>query len=71
MTDHKPPVRVYARHVIQAGYCLSGAKKWAVQLGIDWRRFVREGASVEEIMREDNVFTRTLVKTAEREHNNG
>lgn len=43
--------RVRPVHGRELGFCMAGQKRWCKVAGIDYRRFVKEGLSVEEAMK--------------------
>lgn len=42
-------VTVRVHHIRAAGLCLTGAAKWFANYGFDWRDFLRNGKSADEL----------------------
>ena len=61
--------RVTTDDVVKAGYCITGARRHFEQLGLsreDFKRFVREGAPVEEVEGLDDLMVRNVIAAAVR-----
>jgi len=42
--------RITINDVRQAGYCVSGARRWFEQYGFDFKAFIRDGCTEEEFL---------------------
>lgn len=56
-----------------AGYCVAGVRRHAALLGLDFRRFVREGVPISEIETIDDQAVQRIVAVARKrlEQDNG
>lgn len=63
-------MKIYPRHLRQAGICPMGVKRATPQLreiGIDVARFFREGIPVEEIKNVDDHHIQRMIEVAKKE----
>lgn len=52
-----------------AGYCVAGARDWFALHGLNWRAFVRNGASSSELLATgDALAERVVACTRSRQH---
>lgn len=63
MTD----LRIFLRHLPPAGFCSNGARRAAPSLGLDFRRFAREGIPVAEIEHMDDANVQRIIAVARKE----
>jgi hypothetical protein len=65
MTTPDEP-RVYARHIRMAGMCLTpGAKMFCDRYGIDWRRLLKEGIPISEVVATGDELGMQVVRIAQ------
>ena len=50
------------QHCRALGYCRRGVKKFLENHGFDWKRFLSEGVSEEELMKVDDIMVVDVVE---------
>lgn len=51
-------------HVRRAGHCPSGAKRWFIQQGFDFKAFLREGMSAKHILENGDGLAEQVIRHA-------
>lgn len=59
-------IRVTGATLRKGGVCLNGARRMCPSLGLDFRRLIRHGYSVDELRHIDDATVRRLIEIAER-----
>lgn len=54
--------RITIDDVTAAGHCVRGAKGWFQQHNIDFRRFLREGATEEELLATGDALAEQVIE---------
>lgn len=57
---------VTVRDIRRLGWCMSGARAWFLQHGLDWRDFVRNGIAEEELLKVGDHYAVTIVEEVRR-----
>lgn len=47
--------------VQSSGYCVRGTRRWCLNNGIDFKKFVREGLPIEELEHIDDEILRIVI----------
>jgi len=61
-TDHK--LRITIDHVRAAGLCVNGSRAWFARHDLDFRSFLREGLSAEELLATGDAMALRVVQYA-------
>lgn len=63
--------RVTIHHARKLGYCISGIRRMCEQHGLDFRKLVREGYTIEEISDLDDALIQRVIAVAKQEEADG
>jgi len=54
--------RITMTDIIAAGHCVRGAKGWLQHHGFDWRAFVRDGATEEDLLATGDALAAQVIQ---------
>lgn len=58
----KDTLRIWIEDITAAGHCARGAKTWFTLHGLDFKRFLREGATEEELLATGDVLATQVIE---------
>lgn len=70
MTDFSQR-RVTIKHIRQTGLCMSGARNWFAENGVDWNTFLEEGVTLDFAEKIDDAFSELVCEAARKDFEDG
>ena len=59
--------RIYLSDLQRFGVCMEGTKQWVESKGLDWKKIVKEGLTINRLKKLDDGYANSIIKSLKRE----